>query len=235
MDYRKELGLTENEMKVYEVLLNHGKLGSGEISKLSGVPYGKIYVVLNSLISKRLVELVPEKFKKFAPSSPENLIDLIDKKKKILDEAKDKLEKLNEIYKNKEKNPVIVDYGIRGFHNLNNKTKPTKKYEYTIKFNSDLNPIWQGNIERKMKKGIDIKSLVRYDSNTRENVGEWVKIHKNIRKIENTGVALSIKDDDEVLISLINSNVSLMILDKAFAKIMKKLFLSNYEKAKKID
>ena len=59
MNIYQELGLTINESKVYEILIKHGKLGSGETSSFSGVPYGKIYSVLDSLITKGLVKVIP--------------------------------------------------------------------------------------------------------------------------------------------------------------------------------
>jgi len=46
----------------------------------SGVSYSKIYNVLDALIGKNLVKVIPEKSKKFIPSSPEALIELIEKK-----------------------------------------------------------------------------------------------------------------------------------------------------------
>ena len=54
------IGLTRNEAKVYDVLIKFGKLGAGEISRESGVSYSKIYNVLDSLISKNLVMVIPE-------------------------------------------------------------------------------------------------------------------------------------------------------------------------------
>ena len=48
-------------------------------------------------------------------------------------------------------------------------------------------------------------------------------------------VRISIQDDEEVMLGLIKNNTTLLLRDKAFAKIMKKLFLEAYTKAKKID
>ena len=42
------IGLTSYEIKVYLSLLEHGSLTASDISKKSGVPYSKIYEVLNS-------------------------------------------------------------------------------------------------------------------------------------------------------------------------------------------
>jgi sugar-specific transcriptional regulator TrmB len=45
----ESLGLTSYEIKVYLSLLEAGSMTASNISKKSGVPYSKIYEVLNSL------------------------------------------------------------------------------------------------------------------------------------------------------------------------------------------
>ena len=61
----KLLGLTDYEEKVYITLAKSGKSSAGEISRESNVPYGKIYVILEKLEAKNLVNIIPEKTKKF--------------------------------------------------------------------------------------------------------------------------------------------------------------------------
>ena len=69
MEDYSELGLTNNEGKVYESLVKFGKLSAGEVTKHSGTSYSKIYNILDSLINKGLVTVIPEKTKKFFPSN----------------------------------------------------------------------------------------------------------------------------------------------------------------------
>lgn len=234
MEEYEELGLTKNESKVYQALIEHGKLGSGDISKNSRVSYSKIYNVLDSLINKGLVKVVPEKSKKFIPSSPESLIKLIEEKQKKLETAKEKARKMQEFYDTREQNPVSMVFGRIGFYKIVKELKEPDKYDYTIKWSSDFKPEFVGNAERRLKKGKDIKVLARYDSETEKNVKKWIKVNKNIRKFENEGVAMSIIDDEEVMIGLIKSNVTLLVKDSAFAKVMKKMFLDSFEGAKKV-
>src|SRR4030043_426727 len=75
--------------------------------------------------------------------------------------------------------------------------------------------------KEKAKKGKDIKTLARYDKETEKNVKKYLKSNKNIKEIENKGIAMSILDDEQVMIALIKSNVTLLIKDFAFTKIMK--------------
>ena len=73
----EELGLTKNESKVYQTLVEFGKMSSTQVSSKSGAPYGRIYDVLGSLIKKGLVRVIPDKTKKFIASSPQELIKTI--------------------------------------------------------------------------------------------------------------------------------------------------------------
>ncbi len=234
MEEYEELGLTSNEGKVYETLIRFGKLGAGEVSRESGVSYSKIYNILDSLIGKGLVKVVPEKSKKFIPSSPEALIELIDKKQRKLEKAKEKAKGMRKFYEVKEKNPVVMQLGRKGFYKIVAELRGGKKYNYSIKYTSEPRPEWLRGSVRDRKKGIDNKTLTRYDEETGKDVKKWLKVKKEIKEIENKGVAMSIIDDEQVMIALIKSNVTLLINDKPFAKIMKKLFSETYKNAEKI-
>lgn len=231
-----ELGLSVNEGKLYSELVRHGKLSASEASSKAQVPYGKVYVVLQSLIDKGLVRVVPEKTKKFAPASPENLEKIIDEKKKVLDRAKKKVKELKQFYNKKEKDVLIIGEGDKGFWKIANDMIKVKKYGYSIKWNSKIKP---GDLEWSRKwviknKNIDVRDLVRYDSETEKNVKKWLKTRPNARVFSNEGVAMSILDDEEVMIGLIKNNTTLLIRDSAFAKIMKKMFLAAYNEAEEI-
>lgn len=234
MDYAN-LGLTNSEGKVYETLIKFGKLGAGEISRESSVSYSKIYNVLDSLTIKGLVEVIPEKTKKFVPTNPNSLIKLIEEKQKQLEEAKQKAQEMEKFYEIKEKNPVIMGLGRKGFYKIVKDMKESEKYSYSVKYTSEYHPDFVESYKKLKKKKAESKTLTRYDKETGEDVKKWLKIKESIKKIENEGVAMSIEDDEQVMIALIKSNVTLLIKDAPFAKIMKKMFLDTYEKAQKIE
>ncbi len=229
----EEFGLTRNEAKAYEMLIKFGKSGAGEISKESGVSYSKIYNILDSLMNKGLVQIIPEKSKKFIPTNPRAIVDFLKKKQERLNKAIEEAEKLKQFY-SEDKNPIIIDFGRGGFYKILERQKKSEKYDYAIRWKSEYKPEWVENMKKNIKKGLDMKDLVRYDGETKKNVDDWLKISKNIRKFGNDGVAMSIKDDEEIMISLIKSNVTMLIRDKPFVKIMKKLFLETYKNAEKI-
>jgi len=229
-----ELGLTKNESKAYTTLIEFGKLSAGEISGKSGVSHSKIYNILESLIHKGLVKIIPEKTKKFIPTDPNEFIKLIEKKEKAITKAKEKIKEMKKFYDIKEKNPVSLAYGTIGFHKIVDEMKDEKEYSYAIKWTSEVRPKWIQGAKRKVKRGLDIKTLVRFDKETEKNVNIWQKIHTKIKKFPNEGIAFSVIDDEEVMIALIKSNVTLLIKDKPFAKVMKILFEAAYDKAKPI-
>src|SRR5919109_4145337 len=66
----ESLGLTGYEIKVYLSLLEMGSMTASDISKRSGVPYSKIYEVLNSLEDKGWLESDSSRPQKFFPKSP---------------------------------------------------------------------------------------------------------------------------------------------------------------------
>jgi sugar-specific transcriptional regulator TrmB len=66
----ESLGLTGYEIKVYISLLEIGSMTASDISKKSGVPYSKIYEVLNSLEDKGWLESDSTRPQNFFPKSP---------------------------------------------------------------------------------------------------------------------------------------------------------------------
>lgn len=233
----EEMGLTQNESKVYETLVKHGKLSSTELSSKSGVPYGRIYSVLDSLISKGLVIIIPDKTKRFASTNPLSLIKYIEQKEEKLKKAKEKAKQMKESYDVKEKNPVVVGFGKKAFYEIVREMDKSKKSEYSVKYTSEFNLEWA---DHKEIKKLDLKGLVRVDEETKDNIKEWKNYYKKkgiagfMKKFDNEGIAMSIIDEKEVMICLINSNATLLIRDQAFAKIMKKMFQETYKTAEEI-
>lgn len=233
MEELLELGLTKNEAKAYEALLKFGKLSAGEVSKHGSVPYSRIYDILGSLTSKGFVTIIPEKTKKFALTSPEQFMKSIEEREKSLNKLKGRVAELKKMYDIKDKNPVLLGVGQKAFYKILHEMKDTEKIEYSVKWSSEYREEWERSHRERKKRNVEIKSLVRYDENTKKTVEKWTKIHKNMRKIDNEGIAMDIRDN-EVMIGLIKSNVTLLIRDKAFAKIMKRMFLDSYNAAEEI-
>jgi len=229
----KQLGLSEYEEKAYLALVKLGKSSASEVSKEGEVSYGKIYEVLSSLERKGLVKVVPEKTKKFIASDPTNLIKIIENKEEELKKLKVGVKELKQTYETHETEVIQIVKGKKNFYRLLREIPATTKINYGIKYTSEFNPEIVGRVERKIKKGLIAKALVRYDDETKKNVQKWLKVTKNIKKFDNQGVAMDI-NDRSVFIALINNNTSILIKDKAFVEIMKTLFENTYKNAESI-
>ncbi len=75
----KFFGLSEYEAKALIVLLSKGILTAKEISNLSGIPRTSVYDVMNSLISKGLVESFGKPLK-FKAINTDDIISILSKK-----------------------------------------------------------------------------------------------------------------------------------------------------------
>ncbi|HET9612898.1 MAG TPA: helix-turn-helix domain-containing protein [Nitrososphaeraceae archaeon] len=70
----ENLGLTGYEIKVYLSILEGGPAIASEVSKVSGVPYSKIYEVINTLEDKGWLESNSSRPQKFFPKSPQSAL-----------------------------------------------------------------------------------------------------------------------------------------------------------------
>jgi len=227
--------LNKYEAQAYEALVRLGKSSAPRISRESGVPYGRIYDTLHSLVAKGLAKIIPEKAKKYAPGDPAKLADLLKKRQRELDKVQLGVEKLKEQYAETTEDAVFVAKGKRNFYTVTHDLPDAKQYSYQLKHTIEVRPEWVRNHRRLKSKGLDIKQLVRVDKDTIENIKTWKKFIPNIamRKLSNDGVAMDITDK-YVWIALIKSNTLLVVKDKSFIKMMKQLFLSSYKQAEKV-
>jgi len=227
------LGLTAYEEKAYRSLITLGKSTASQISRESGVSYGKIYEVLASLEKKGLVQVIPEATKLFSPTNPKHLIELVEKKKRQLDEIKEDLGKLKRSYDIKDKNVVGIVKGKNNFYKILRQLKEPKEFYYTIKYTGEYNPEWSRRYTSYKRKGIKQKSLVRLDDETKENVEQWLKKDHDLRSFPNKGIAMTITNE-QVNIILIKNNILVAIKDVAFVDIMKTMFENSYHNSNKI-
>jgi sugar-specific transcriptional regulator TrmB len=228
MDFQ-DLGLTANESKAYETSLRLGMTTASHISKESGVPYGRIYTVLATLEEKGLVRTVPEETKKYVASNPDRLHEIVKERIKGLEEMEKKVSELKDIYTKNPQEPVIIAKGKNNFYKITKEEIKAKRYSYSVKYTFEPHPRFLRSSKEHLKKGIEVKDIGRFDDETRNALKIWGKVHKNIKPIQNDGIAMSIQDDIEVMIALIKSNTTMLINDAPFAKLMKVLFLSYYE------
>jgi hypothetical protein len=139
-----------------------------------------------------------------------------------------KVKELKKIYEEHDVEPVILAKGKSNFYKINKEAKKPEKYDYAIKYVFEVNPSWIRDTKERIKKGLEVKHIGLFNKDTEKAIKECKTVIKEIKPIQNDGIAMSIIDDEEVMIGLIKSNTTMLIRDKAFAKIMKQLFVKYY-------
>lgn len=112
----QELGLSPNEAKIYEGLLELGQASVPQIALHIGVHKRNIYDIIPKLLKKGLIyQKAESKESKYAPVSPNKLTDLIWEKESKL---KNILPDLNRQFKKTSTNEAVYIYkGVEGFKN----------------------------------------------------------------------------------------------------------------------
>ncbi len=127
----KELGLSVNEAKIYEALLDLNEAGVGDISSNSKIHRRSVYDAIGRLIDKGLVFLILAKGENtYAPVDPGKLMELLKEKEVALNRAMPDLEKR---YKKKKASQEAYIYrGVEGFKNFMRDVLRVRRDVYTI-------------------------------------------------------------------------------------------------------
>lgn len=167
---------------------------------------------------------------------PSLLIEKIHEHKKKMDELETGVENLKKVYDQFEEEPVEIVKGKRNFMKIVRRLKKSDQFTYGIKYNLEFNPEIIRSAKKSQSNNLDVRSLYRVDEDTAENLLKWEEELPGLggRIIENEGVAMNLNEHEMMLI-LIKSNVTLLIRDKPFLKIMKHMFELTYENAPTID
>lgn len=91
----KEIGLPENEAKIYLTILELGSALAGEITKKSGINRTNVYDALDRLIEKGLASYIIESNRKyFEATEPEKIISFLDEQEKQIQNKKELIKKI---------------------------------------------------------------------------------------------------------------------------------------------
>ncbi len=112
----EQLGLSPNEAKIYETLLESGESSVSVISLRAKIHRRNVYDALNRLVEKGVVFRIFQKGEnRFKPVTPNKLLEILQEKKNKLDAA---LPELRRIYETDLKGEAAYIYkGLEGFKN----------------------------------------------------------------------------------------------------------------------
>ena len=119
LEFLKEIGLTDGEVKVYLALIKIGSTSTGAIIKEAKVHSSKVYPILDRLIDKGLVSYIKEGKKAIYTANPAtSIISYIEKKQSNLDkqkkEAKEIMEYINTLSKTHPATEATLFKGEKG-------------------------------------------------------------------------------------------------------------------------
>ena len=164
-----QIGLSENESKVYMALLDNGPLPVNRMHEETGIDRRNIYDVLNKLISKGLVTFAIENKKRiFQITSPKRIMLFLEEQKQHINDKKKIASKiLSKLERKFEARTSSVEAEIyRGYEGIKTIWEDTLNYKEAMMigaggFGYDRMPrYWIAFNRKRIKRGIRWKELV---------------------------------------------------------------------------
>ena len=195
------IGLSQNEARVYEALLNTGEASVQEISLKSKVHRRNVYDSLAKLQEKGLASesfVKGEKF--FRPINPERLLEILKEKEEAIQKS---LPNMQSLFKSVEPETEAYFYkGIEGFKNYLKDILATKETVYFIGAKAFwLDPRLQHYLTRfdKQRRKLGIKFMHLFDYEVKEQKPEILKVvgkpYKFLPKKYSSNTAIDIFGD----------------------------------------
>lgn len=248
-EFLKKLGLSSYETKVFLTLLQTGQLKARDISKISGIPYGRIYDVLYSLEEKGLIFIIPSEPKIFEAVKSSLAIDkLIEEEKlklKEIESEKKAILKEFETSKNivplpRTKEKISVYYGSEAALNIGRIGIERAKREILINTTRLEDSLAQDLIANKLLQAVSLKIMTpKITERNYKNIKRIKELGGEIKLGGVEGMKIGIADTEGTLITVANpknlkGSITIVVDGKIFAKSMKKFFMEHWNNAKPI-
>ncbi len=189
VDALKEFGLSENEIRVYIALLKAGESTAQTVAKHAKLPRTTTYHLLESLLQKGLVSFaVKETIKYFHSISPRKLVEILEDKKRLVQDVLPELNALAETIKQKPR--VVLFEGTKGIKSVLEDTLEEDKviYHYgdILSLQNVLPYIFPHYIKKRVEKKISIKIICKREEphtellkTSKQELREFVFVPRN--------------------------------------------------------
>ncbi len=168
----EEIGLSKNEIIVYLALLKLGKTTSWTLTKETNIQVSALYYCLDNLIKKGLVSyIIVANKKQFQAAQPEELINLLDNRKKQLETILPELKTIQK--ESEERIQTNVYEGYKGFKGIYDRLLRVMKKGETYyvfgarqigdKTNENTNLMLTSFHKQRDKQGIKVKIIFNKD------------------------------------------------------------------------
>lgn len=247
-----DIGLSKYESKVYLSLVSEGVSTAKNTSDITGIPYGKVYEIINSLSYKGFAMMLPSKPMKYKAISPQQVIASIknDTQQRFENIKTDLLKEIEPLFeKNKNfsgsKNNFLV---INGRANIVKRTDELiKKAKKNINIQCSANSLSRLILHKEALKQADskrVKISVAGVTN-KENLEEIDSLRfcglKHINSSKNNFISIdgeesliieSIPDDDNIMYG---RDIGIAALNPSFTKFIDNFFELNFGKAREVN
>lgn len=185
----EEIGLSKNEIKIYLALLKLGTNTSWKLIAETGIQVSAIYYALDNLIKKGIVSYIMIANKKhFQAAPPEQLVQLMENRKKELEKVLPELKALQASAEERIETNVYEGYkGFRGIYDrlLRVLKKGDAYYVYGArqigdKSNIDIHLLLVNFHKQRDKKGINVKII--FNKDVQKEVMKVAKQFKHMQK-----------------------------------------------------
>ncbi len=233
-------GLNGYEAQAYSVLVTQGTLTAYQIAKLSAVPAGKIYPILDALERKGCVVPHSGRPKNYTAVAPEiALSKIIEREKKRLEQMKREMKELTVAIPS----PIPKPQGI-----VETYFSHSTAFQKSIVLHGKAQKYWRTiskltvNKEHldactaALQRGIVIQALTSLKDSTPERIAEWQQRGVAVRVLDELPFRVSIYDDYAVIFRFSHNReyVGAHIINPQLAKGMNTLFEGLWKTAKTI-
>lgn len=173
----QELGLSPNESRIYEALLELGEAGVSDISTRTSIHRRNVYDAINRLVEKGFATtVVGTKENKYIPIEPNKFLETIEEKKENLQKILPQMQSL--FLNHKVKEGIYIYKGVEGLRNILRDVLNVGQTCYTIGgkgiwANPPTAPFTEWYLKETQKR--NIKSYTLFDTTAKELVKKMPK------------------------------------------------------------
>ncbi len=238
----KELDLSDSEIDLYRALLNHGEDTASGLAKKSGVNRRLAYDQIQLLEDKGLVSYIDRENKRvYKPAEPRRLEEILEEKRKDLDETRSKLDEVlpqleKKFESHSEEREVKVFEGKEGIKKLFNDELRNGETIHLIGSPAESEelleyflPTWT---EKRVEKDIGIKGV--FENSMRGEVGEHGGVEaKFLPEDHSSDVSIAIYGNKVGITFWIRNPLVIMIEDREAADSFMSYFHLTWKAAEK--
>lgn len=248
MSELREIGLTEYEEKIYLTLLKEGSLTGGQVSRLSNVPHGRTYEVLQHLARKGFVSILPIKPKLFKAVEPkiavkEHIDQKISRLQNMATSMPAELQRLKETQikpKEVDENITIVAGKENMLKIIKHQIETSEKYvKQMFTYEFEPYPVIQAT-QIAISRGIKFKNLAtKLTKDGLERMKKDIERGVEVRYYPVQELRLSVKDGVSSIQTMLNpanpkDRITILIESEELTQALEHYFDILWKKAKKI-